>query len=112
MILTAQATVLGVGVTMTVEIVGDPYAIGEPREEAIGRIAAVMRREAQRFAEIAGVDVRDQVIDVEEAVRIRNAPANRSQIIAGVGSKDRDSVVITRGSVEVSGELRHAGEGS
>lgn len=100
----ASAKVLDTEVTLTATV-GDGVAV---RADAMGRIMTVLQREAERFAQIAAVDRRDQIADRDEAKRIADAPADRSHVIAGAGSKEPDSVVVMRGAVHVNGRSLRA----
>lgn len=84
--------------TLSVAIEGD---LGLS-DDAIGRISAVLAREALRFAQIAFVDGRDQQVAVHEAERIRALPKTRAHIFASIGRKDPESVVVARGEYEVT----------
>jgi hypothetical protein len=92
-------------VEVTVQIGGTVVALSE---DAASRIAGVLRREAQRIAEIAAVDARDQAAAPAEAKRVRAADPNRSRIIVAAGTKDPEAVIVERGSVEVAGRMRTA----
>jgi hypothetical protein len=84
--LMTENTVLGMTVRTSVEIVGD----GDVRPEAQNRIQMVMARETERFAQIAGVDVRDQAVERKETMRLRALPpaAERPAIVLAAGTKD------------------------
>lgn len=66
------------------------------RDNALNSIQTVMRRETERFAQIAAVDLRDQQVEREEIARIRQAPAERPVVIVGAGMKDA-----TKGRVDL-----------
>jgi hypothetical protein len=105
--LTTQAEVSGVMVDITVDI--DPTVAameqGLPRtlsDDALNRIQSTIRRETQRAAEIAFVDLRDQKAAREEAIRLRALPADRPQIVVGAGTKADTAVQVIRGEWEVN----------
>jgi hypothetical protein len=114
--LTAHGTVNGITATLTVEIDTETSSVktGLPTsldDSAIGRIQTVMRREAQRFAEIAAVNVADQAAERTERIRIANLPKNRPSIIVGAGTKSPDAVFVERGSFKVGTKtVKAAGE--
>lgn len=71
-------------------------------DDAMARIMGVLNREAKRFAEIAFVDARDQKAAVIEADRVRSLPTDRPHILAIVGRKDPESVLVLKGEYDVS----------
>lgn len=96
---TAGVEYQGVEVDITIEINvnGDERV----RNEALDRMHSVILREAQRFAEIAVVDIRDQPIDAEEARRIAGLDPNRPHIIVPTGTKDPAQSLVVQGSYEL-----------
>lgn len=103
--LSTEKTVLGQTVRMTVEVIGE----GQVRDEALGRMQGVMMRETQRFAEIAGVDIRDQPIEQAEFARLKKlGPAeNRPHIILAQGTKgtvEGKDFVVERGEFHIAGK--------
>lgn len=114
-----MATHIGVGiagdvrVTLTAEI---DFAEGMPtalRSDAEDRVALVLRREAQRMAEISYVDALDAMAEPVERERIRNADPNRSYVVVSAGTRDgvangkiklEDAVQVLRGSIEAHGQ--------
>lgn len=101
----AEHEVLGQTVKMTVEIIG----AGAIRGEAQARIIAVMTRETERFAQIAGVDVRDQPLEAAERMRLKALPPEheRPAIVLGVGTKDPEKgVAVIRGTWTVGKDKR------
>jgi len=105
MILTATGETQDRHVTITVEL-SDGLT-----DDAIARIHGVMRREAERFSQIAAVDLRDQKTAESERKRLAAVPKNRPSIIVGAGTKSADAVLVERGSFKVGNRtVKAAGE--
>lgn len=84
-------------------------------DDAVGRIFAKIRLEAERFSQIAAVDVDDQGVAAREAERIAKLPANRSHVFVAAGTKgenDPDAVIVAQGSVVVNGRKMTAAKGA
>jgi hypothetical protein len=75
-------------------------------DDAANRITMAFRREVQRAAEIAFVDLKDQKTAQEEALRIRALPKDRPAIIVLAGTKELEldgqpTVHVLRGTYKV-----------
>ncbi len=73
-------------------------------EDAATRIQSLLRREANRIAEVAAVDQRDQKRAPIEAARVAKAPKDRPVIVLGAGTKDPGAVQVLRGSYIIDGK--------
>lgn len=77
-------------VTVDVQIDGEGGAMFS--DQAASAIQTVLRREAERIAQIAAVDLKDQAVAQRDAQKNSNIPRARPMIIAAAGSKDPASV--------------------
>lgn len=71
-------------------------------DDAKERLRTHLWKECERIAQIAAVDVRDQIIMREEQERIRQAPKDRPAVVVAAGVKDPEiGVQVLRGSWKV-----------
>jgi hypothetical protein len=113
--LAMQAQVKGVQVDVSLDIdtsiatmEGLPSSVSD---EAMGRMQMVLRREMQRCAEIAYVDLLTQRQNEEERIRLRALPKDRPAIIVAAGTKElvkdgQPTVHVLRGEFEVGREKK------
>lgn len=73
----------------------------ELSDAAIAGMRVALQREADRFAQIVAVDLRDQKVARAERARIAAAPADRPHIIVAAGTKDPAAVVVLKGEYEI-----------
>jgi hypothetical protein len=66
-------------------------------ESKVMALQFVLQREANRAAQVAAVDQRDQIVAREERARLRTVPADRPQIILGAGGKTPGHVAVVKG---------------
>jgi hypothetical protein len=77
------------------------HGVGQLTDAAIDAVHRVLRREAERIAQIAAVDERDSVVAKHDAEFIRSLPKDRPHIIVSPGTKDPNFVQVVRGTWEV-----------
>ena len=84
---------------ITRDVTIDVAGTDDLSEDAKDRLRTHLWKECERIAQIAAVDVRDQIVMREEQERIRQAPKDRPSIIVAAGTKDPEiGVQVLRGS--------------